>query len=142
MAAALQFSELINSIHSMQDNPIPENLFNRYRCEYECILSQVCVGRHRNIETNVTYLFESLSLGSQPTMLKRLKELEQLKLIRQKDHADKRLRLFELTELGEGYLQRCSELVLSAAKAMNQVIKGNALGWTLAILLTSSHFAI
>ena len=100
MATALQFSELINSIYGINDNPIQENLFNRYRCEYECILSQVCLGRHRNIETNISYLLERLSLGSQSTILKRLKELEQLKLLRQKDHADKHLRSFELTELG------------------------------------------
>lgn len=128
MATALQFSELINSIYRINDNPIPKNLFNRYRCEYECILSQVCLGRHRNIEINISYLFEHLSLGSQPTILKRLKELEQLKLLRQKDQADKRLRSFELTELGEGYLQRCSELVLSVARDVNQVIKNNVLG--------------
>lgn len=142
MATALQFSELINSIYSICDNPIPKNLFARYRCEYEDILSQVCLGQHQNVETNVSYLFEHTGLGSQPTMLKRLKELQQLKLLRQKEHADKRLKSFELTELGEGYLERCSELVLSVAKGIHQVTKSNALGWILAIFLTSSHFAI
>ena len=117
MATSLQFSELINSIYGICDNPIPEKLFNRYRCEYECILSQVCLGKERNIEINISYLLQHLKLGSQPTLLRRLNELEDLRLIKHKENADKRSRSFELTERGEDFLEKCSALVLSIARA-------------------------
>ena len=118
MTTSLVFSEAIQLLHAIHNNPIPEKLFIRHRSEYDFILSQICLGNHRKTEVSVNSLMNYSTLGSQPTICKRINELEKFQLIRSQKSDDLRIRSFVITEQGLKYLETCFEVFLSAAKVI------------------------
>lgn len=116
MTTSLAFSEAIQLLHTIQDNPIPEKLFIRHRSEYDFILSKIYLSNHHLTEVNVNSLMNYSQLGSQPTICKRINELERFQLIRSQKSDDQRIRSFEITERGVKYLEKCFEIFLSVSK--------------------------
>ena len=113
MTKALHFSKLVHLLHTVDNLGIPKKLFMRHRSEYEYILSQIQLANHDRAEVSMGTLLQCTGLGSQPTVHKRINELEGPNLIRSEKSDDLRLRIFKLTELGEEYLDQCSKTLQS-----------------------------
>ena len=113
MTKALHFSKLVHLLHTVDNLGIPKKLFMRHRSEYEYILSQIQLANHDRAEVSMGTLLHYRILGSQPTINKRVKELEDLQLIRSEKNDDLRIRRLRLTNLGEECLERCSTILQS-----------------------------
>ena len=123
MTKALHFSKLVHLLHTVDNLGMPKKLFMRHRSEYEYILSQIQLANHDRAEVSMGTLLQCTELGSQPTVHKRINELEGLNLIRSEKSDDLRLRIFKLTELGEEYLDQCSKTVQSLCEICMASVK-------------------
>lgn len=63
---------------------------------------------------SMTHLFHKQCFGAPPTIQRRVKELMAAGLLQSFEGADKRLRCLKVTEAGERYLEKCSELLCLA----------------------------
>lgn len=122
MTTSLHFSRLVQLIYQMDSLGVAHDSFMRHRAEYEYILSQIQLGTHDGVEVNVNSLLCCPMLGSQPTVTRRINELEDLKLILSEKSDDQRMRIFKLTELGEKYLEECSNTL----KSLCQICMGKS----------------
>ena len=113
MKKSLAFSEAIQSIFEIELNLIPQKQFVRYRSEYQLILSQIYLSNHREVEVSVNGLINNLKLGSQPTISKRISELEGFQFIQSQKSPDQRVRSFKITERGEQYLEQCAKVCVA-----------------------------
>lgn len=113
MTTSLHFSSLIQLLYEMDNLGIPQKWLMRHRGEYEYILSTIQLADHHKVEVNMNTLLYCAILGSQPTVSKRVNELEDFKLIRSEKNDDLRIRTLKLTNLGEEYLERCSTILQS-----------------------------
>lgn len=116
MTASEAFSEAIQLIYKLQDNPIPDKMFIKYRSEYDYILSQIHLANLHKTEVSVNSLMSNFSSGSQPTISRRINELEKFRLIETRKTGDLRIRSFVITEQGEKYLEKCFEIFVSIYK--------------------------
>ena len=111
MTSALAFSKAFQAILDIEVNPIPQKLFVRHRSEYVFILSKIHLSNCQHTEVSVNTLLNYSKFGSQPTLCKRINELEEFKFITSQKSADQRVRSFEITKLGEQYLEECSQIL-------------------------------
>jgi len=114
MPTPLVFSRFIQLIKAIEQLPIPAELFNRYRMQYDWILTQLCVTSFRGEQLTVSDFLACSILGSQPTANKRLQELIKYGLIESKEGDDRRLKILVLTQIGSSYLEACSEAMTKA----------------------------
>lgn len=105
------FSMFIDSIHRSNLDSLSGRHWIRYRSEYDYILSQICLANRKGSALTMGALLEHSTLGSQPTVTKRVQELEKLQFIQSKTMDDARVRSFTLTAIGEDYLKRCSQII-------------------------------
>lgn len=110
----IAFVKLMNLLKSIDDLPMPMDVFNRHRWEYNYILSQVYTACLEKKSLNITMLTNCNFLGSQPTAHKRIKELTDLGLIEIYLGNDRREKYLRVSKNGEIYLSRCSKLMLQA----------------------------
>ena len=116
MTTSLVFSEAIRLLYEFEDNPIPEKMFIRHRSQYEYILSVIHLGNFHKTEVSINSLISNTMLGSQPTICRRINELEKFKLIETKKTGDLRIRSLIISEQGEKYLQKCFDIFLYVYK--------------------------
>jgi len=114
MPTSLVFSRFIQLIKAIEQLPIPAELFNRYRMQYDWILTQLCVTSFRGQQLMVSDFIACSILGSQPTANKRLQELIKYGLIEPKEGDDRRQKILVLTQIGSSYLEACSEAMTKA----------------------------
>lgn len=111
MTSSLAFSKAFQSILDIEVSPIPQKLFVRHRSEYVFILSKIHLSKYQHSEVSVNTLLNYSKFGSQPTLCKRINELEEFKFITSQKSADQRVRSFEITDRGEQYLDQCSQIL-------------------------------
>ena len=117
MSTSLPFARFVQLLKAIEDLPIPAELYNRYRAQYDFILGEIYINFSNGKALTVAELFNSSILGSQPTANKRLQELKKYGLIEAKEGGDRRQKIFTITPLGNQYLEVCSEAM---AKAINK----------------------
>lgn len=117
MNHSIIFSNFIDLINGMDVDPIPPKFWLRHRAEYELILCRICRACDRGAEISLSDFMKCSNLGSQPTISKRLEELESFNLICSERATDARVRLFKLAPAGESYLQRYAEIFLELFQA-------------------------
>ena len=115
MSSSLPFARFIHLIKAIEQLPVPSELYNRHRMQYDYILGQVCFSSSIGKNMSVNDLATCSILGSQPTANKRLQELISYGLIDSKEGEDRRQKILSLTNEGLQYLEACSE-------AMNKAI--------------------
>jgi len=119
MSTSLPFARFIQLIKAIEQLPIPSELYNRHRMQYDYILGQLCVSSAKGKDVSVTDLAQCSILGSQPTANKRLQELIIYGLIEAKEGEDRRQKILTLTNQGHQYLEACSAAM---SKAVNQKV--------------------
>ena len=119
MSTSLPFARFIQLIKAIDQLPIPSELYNRHRMQYDYILGQLCVSSAKGKDVSVTDLAQCSILGSQPTANKRLQELITYGLIEAKEGEDRRQKILTLTNQGHHYLEACSAAM---SKAVNQQV--------------------
>lgn len=115
MPTSLPFARFIQLIKVIEQLPVPSELYNRHRMQYDYILGQLCVSDSKGKKMTVADLAACPILGSQPTANKRLQELISFGLIESKEGEDRRQKILSVTDLGNQYLMACSELMLRVA---------------------------
>lgn len=115
MSDSLPFARFIQLIKAIEHLPVPSEIYNRHRMQYDYILGQLCVSTSKGKKMTVADLADCPILGSQPTANKRLQELISYGLIESKEGEDRRQRILAVTDLGNQYLMACSELMLKIA---------------------------
>jgi DNA-binding MarR family transcriptional regulator len=114
MPPPLPFARFIHMIKAIEALPVPTEIFNRYRMEYDLILTQLCVSASIGKYLTVSDFLGCSILGSQPTANKRLKELVRYGLIEHKLGDDRRIKILRLTDSGNNYLVACSVAMTQA----------------------------
>ena len=117
MSTSLPFARFIQLIKAIEQLPVPNELYNRHRMQYDYILGQLCVSSAEGKSTSVADLAGCSILGSQPTANKRLQELISYGLVESKEGEDRRQKILTLTNQGHLYLEACSTAM---GKAVNQ----------------------
>lgn len=118
MSSSLPFARFVQLLKAIEQLPIPADLYNRHRVQYDCILGKLCISSFKGRELTVAELSNCPILGSQPTANKRLQELMKYGLIQSKEGGDRRQKVLTITPLGHRYLEACSEAMAKAiAKA-------------------------
>ena len=118
MSSSLPFARFVQLLKAIEDLPIPADLYNRHRAQYDCILGKLCISSSKGRVLTVAELSNCPILGSQPTANKRLQELMKYGLIEAKEGEDRRQKFLTITHLGHRYLEACSEAMVKAiAKA-------------------------
>jgi predicted transcriptional regulator len=118
MSASLPFARFVQLLKAIEQLPIPADLYNRYRSQYDCILGKLCISSSKGRLLTVAELSNCPILGSQPTANKRLQELMKYGLIESQEGEDRRQKVLTITPLGHRYLEACSEAMAKAiAKA-------------------------
>jgi predicted transcriptional regulator len=118
MSSSLPFARFVQLLKAIEQLPIPEDLYNRHRAQYDCILGKLCISSSKGRVLTVAELSNCPILGSQPTANKRLQELMKYGLIEAKEGEDRRQKFLTITHLGHRYLEACSEAMVKAiAKA-------------------------
>lgn len=112
MTQPLEFVRLVNLIKAIDDLPIPMDLYNRHRGQYDYILSQLHSAAQSKRLINVAKLIACTYLGSQPTAHKRIRELLEMNLIEIHPGEDRREKHLQLSSKGLLYLERCSDLMV------------------------------
>lgn len=115
MSESLPFARFIQLIKAIEQLPVPSELYNRHRMQYDYILGRLCLGSSKGKNLSVADLAACPILGSQPTASKRLQELISYGLIESKEGDDRRQKILSLTALGIHYMEACSD-------AMNNVV--------------------
>lgn len=116
MSTSLPFARFVQMMKAIEKLPVPTDIFNRHRMQYDYIMGKLCVGTAKGKQLTVAELSSCPILGSQPTANKRLQELISYGLIESKEGDDRRQRILSLTPIGQQYLEACSEVM---TKAMN-----------------------
>jgi len=101
-------------IKAIEQLPVPAELYNRHRMQYDFILGQLCFSSSIGKNTSVNDLAVCPILGSQPTANKRLQELISYGLIDSREGEDRRQKILSLTNVGRQYLEACSEAMNKA----------------------------
>jgi hypothetical protein len=114
MSSSLPFARFVQLMKAIEDLPIPADLYNRHRAQYDCILGKLCISSSKGRALTVAELSNCPILGSQPTANKRLQELIKYGLIEAKEGEDRRQKFLTLTYLGHRYLEVCSEAMAKA----------------------------
>jgi hypothetical protein len=114
MSKSLRFARFIHLIEAIDQLPIPAELYNRYRTQYDYILVQICLGDWAGKKLSVSNLYQYPILGSQPTVNKRLRELINYGLVQACEGIDRRQKVLVLTNEGKQYLEACSEAMSKA----------------------------
>jgi DNA-binding MarR family transcriptional regulator len=114
MSPPLPFARFIHMIKAIEALPVPTKIFNRYRMEYDLILTQLCVSASIGEHLTVSDFLGCSILGSQPTANKRLQELVKYGLIEHKLGDDRRIKILGLTDAGNNYLVACSVAMTQA----------------------------
>ena len=114
MSSPLPFARFVQLMKAIEDLPIPEELYNRHRAQYDYILGELCISSSKGRVLTVAELSNCPILGSQPTANKRLRELIKYGLIEAKEGEDRRQKILTLTHLGHQYLEACSEAMAKA----------------------------
>ena len=109
MPSSLPFARFIQLIKAIEQLPVPSELYNRHRMQYDYILGKLCVNASKGKSMSVADLASCPILGSQPTANKRLQELITYGLIESKEGEDRRQKILTLTLLGIHYLEACSK---------------------------------
>ena len=118
MSTSLPFARFVQLLKAIEQLPIPEDLYNRHRAQYDCILGKLCISSSKGRLLTVAELTNCPTLGSQPTANKRIQELVKFGLIESKEGEDRRQKVLKITPLGHRYLEACSEAMVKAiAKA-------------------------
>ena len=120
MPSSLPFARFIKLIKAIEELPVPSELYNRHRMQYDLILGQLCLNSSMGKSMTVADLASYPILGSQPTANKRLQELITYGLIESKVGEDRRQKILTLTVLGNQYLEACSKAM---GMVMNQQIE-------------------
>ena len=115
MSTPLPFSRFVQLIKAIEQLPVPAELYNRHRMQYDHILAKLCVSTSKGEYLTVSNLSNCEILGSQPTANKRLQELVKYGLIEPKEGDDRRQKILTLTHAGNSYLAACSEAMSKAA---------------------------
>jgi predicted transcriptional regulator len=114
MSTSLPFARFVQLVNAIEQLPIPTELFNRYRMQYDCILGELCIRSSKGRILKIAELSNCPILGSQPTANKRLQELVKYGLIESKEGEDRRQKILTITDLGHQYLGACSEAMTKA----------------------------
>jgi len=109
MSKSLRFARFIHLIEAIDQLPVPTELYNRYRTQYDYILGQICLGDSMDKKLSVSNLYQYPILGSQPTVNKRLRELISYGLVQTSEGMDRRQKFLVLTYEGNQYLEACAE---------------------------------
>jgi hypothetical protein len=116
MPASLPFARFVQLIKAIDELPMPKELFNRHRMQYDYILGQLTIGRSKGRDVTVADLSNCPILGSQPTANKRLQELISYGLIFSKEGQDRRQKVLMVTEAGHKYMLACSDAMEQAMR--------------------------
>ena len=119
MSTSLPFARFIQLMKAIEQLPVPTELYNRHRMQYDYILGQLCLSSAEGKNMSVADLVGYSILGSQPTANKRLQELISYGLIVSKEGEDRRQKILTLTNEGRIYLEACSA-------AMSEVVNQQA----------------
>jgi len=114
MSSSLPFARFVQLLKAIEQLPIPTELYNRHRAQYDFILGELCINFSKGRVLTVAELFNSSILGSQPTANKRLQELIKYGLIEAKEGEDRRQKFLTITPLGHQYLEACSDAMAKA----------------------------
>ena len=114
MERLLPFARLTQLLKVIEHLPVPMNLYNRHRMEYDYILGQLCLSSAKGKSLTISDFSLCAALGSPPTANKRIQELMQYQLIDVYVGEDRRERILMITDLGKEYLRVCSELMEKA----------------------------
>jgi hypothetical protein len=114
MSTPLPFARFVQLVKAIEKLPVPSEIFNRHRMQYDYILGKLCEGAAKGKQFTVAELSSCPILGSQPTANKRLQELISYGLIESKEGEDRRQRILSLTPDGHQYLEACSEAMKKA----------------------------
>jgi DNA-binding MarR family transcriptional regulator len=117
MLTSLPFARFVQLIKAIEQLPVPSELYNRHRMQYDYILGQLCLSSAEGKNMSVADLAGYSILGSQPTANKRLQELISYGLIESKEGEDRRQKMLILTNEGYQYLEACSAAM---SKVVNQ----------------------
>jgi predicted transcriptional regulator len=117
MLTSLPFARFVQLIKAIEQLPVPTELYNRHRMQYDYILGQLCLSSAEGKDVSVADLVGYSILGSQPTANKRLQELISYGLIETKEGEDRRQKMLILTNEGYRYLEACSAAM---SKVVNQ----------------------
>jgi len=117
MLTSLPFARFVQLIKAIEQLPVPTELYNRHRMQYDYILGQLCLSSAEGKNMSVADLVGYSILGSQPTANKRLQELISYGLIEVKEGEDRRQKMLTLTNEGYRYLEACSAAM---SKVVNQ----------------------
>jgi predicted transcriptional regulator len=114
MSSSLPFARFVHLLRAIEDLPIPADLYNRHRAQYDCILGKLCISSSKGRVLTVAELSNCPILGSQPTANKRLQELIKYGLVEAKEGEDRRQKVLTITSLGHQYLEACSDAMVKA----------------------------
>ncbi|MBU3587828.1 hypothetical protein ICN30_08275 [Polynucleobacter sp. 31A-FELB] len=103
-----RFTQLLKTIDQL---PVPLNIYNQHRMQYDYILGQVTLFSSRGQLVNVGEMTACPMLGSQPTANKRIQELVKFGLLELTLSVDRRVKNLSLTESGVRYMDSCSKLM-------------------------------
>jgi hypothetical protein len=119
MSTSLPFARFIQLIKAIEQLPVPAELYNRHRMQYDYILGQLCVSSAEGKNMLVADLVGYSILGSQPTANKRLQELISYGFVESKEGEDRRQKILTLTNEGYRYLEAWSAAM---RKAVNKQV--------------------
>jgi len=114
MERSLPFARLTQLLKVIEQLPVPMNLYNRHRMEYDDILGQLCITAVKGKSLTVSDFTLCATLGSPPTANKRVQELIRYQLIEVHMGDDRRERVLVISDLGKDYLRICSGLMEKA----------------------------
>jgi Fic family protein len=89
MSTSLPFARFVQLLKAIEQLPIPTELYNRYRMQYDMILGKLCISSSSGMLLTVTEFSNCPILDSQPTANKRLQELVKYGLIESKEGEDR-----------------------------------------------------
>lgn len=111
---SVPFVKLINTLKAIDDLPMPMDLFNQHRWDYNNILTEVHAAWLVKQPLNVAQAIDRNSLGSQPTAHRRIKELVNMGLVEIYLGEDRRVKYLKVSANGVHYLERCSKMMRKA----------------------------
>lgn len=112
MSTSLPFARFIQLIKVIELLPVPSEIYNRHRLQYDYILGQIHESTYKGRSVSVSELASCSILGSQPTANKRLQELLSYGLIESREGEDRRQKILTVSDLGNQYLMACSDLMV------------------------------
>lgn len=111
MKSYMPFARFTQLMKVVDDLPVPIDVYNRHRSEYDYILGQVSIFESNRKQISIGELSICPILGSQPTATKRIHELVKFNLLKIVISEDRRIKSLLLTEQGTVYMVSCSDLM-------------------------------